>query len=342
LEGIVAVTYRCNARCYMCNTWQHPSPKTEEVTPAEVAKIPSGLKFCNITGGEPFLREDLGEIVDVVKSKADRVVISTNGYFTDRVVALARKHCDIGIRVSLEGLPAANDELRGIPDGFDHGLRTIIELKHMGLKDIGFGITVSDRNAKDLLELYKLALSMDLEFATAVTHNAYYFHKFDNEFKDPDMIAKEFLKLVQELFRTRKPKSWFRAYFNYYLVNKVYGGKRPLSCECGTDLFVVDPFAKVKPCNALDVEMGDLRTQSFDEIWNSDRAREIRAQVATCDRQCWMIGSAAPAMKKALWTPVQWILKNRRSFLNASEGELFELSAEFRPRGETLGDNAGE
>ncbi len=56
-----------------------------------------------------------------------------------------------GVRVSLEGLPAANDELRGLRDGFDHGLRTLLQLRARGVKDIGFGITLCDRNADDLL-----------------------------------------------------------------------------------------------------------------------------------------------------------------------------------------------
>jgi Fe-coproporphyrin III synthase len=318
MEGIIVVTYRCNAKCYMCNTWQYPTDPAQEITPADVERIPDGLKFCNITGGEPFLREDLEEIVAIATRKAERVVISTNGYFTDRVIALAKKHPQIGVRVSLEGLPAANDELRGLPDGFDHGLRTILNLKHMGLKDIGFGITVSDRNAKDMLELYMLACSMDLEFATAVTHNTYYFHKFDNEFHDPDMIAGEFEKLIAELFRSRKPKSWFRAYLNHFLINRVYGGERPLPCECGDDVFMLDPFGDIRPCNGMDVTMGNIREQSFDEIWHGPKAAEVRKAVSECTMNCWMVGSAAPAMKKAIPTVLKWILRNRGPYLRGA------------------------
>ncbi len=328
MEAIVVVTYRCNARCYMCNTWQFPTDPAREIGVAEVERIPSGLKFVNITGGEPFLRTDLAEIVAVAKRKAERVVISTNGYFTDRVVALARQDPSLGFRVSLEGLPAANDELRGIPDGFDHGLRTILELRHMGVRDIGFGITVSDRNAKDLLELYKLAEAMGLEFATAVTHNSYYFHKFDNEFRDPEMIAEQFRALIRELFRTRRPKNWLRAYFNHYLINRVQGGPRPLPCECGSDVFVLDPYGDIKPCNGLDMTMGNIREKPFDEIWNSEEARAVREAVRVCDQQCWMIGSAAPAMKKSLRSVLRWVFTNRGKYLR---GESVPCTCEAPP-----------
>ena len=66
-------------------------------------------------------------------------MISTSGYFTDRIIKTAAKFGNhIGFRISIEGLPAANDELRGIKNGFDHGIRSLTTLHSMGMKDIGF------------------------------------------------------------------------------------------------------------------------------------------------------------------------------------------------------------
>ncbi len=315
MEACIIVTYRCNAKCHMCNTWQYPSQPKEEITPAVIEKLPNGLNFINITGGEPFLRDDLADIVQVALSKTKRLVISTNGYFTDRMIALAQRFPQIGVRISIEGLPEANDRLRGIPDGFDHGLRSLLGLRAMGLKDVGFGITVSDVNAKDMIELYRLADAMGLEFATASTHNSYYFHKSDNAFRDTEMVAREFEKISCELLKTRRVKNWFRAYFNHGMANYVRGGKRLLPCEVGTDMFFLDPYGKIMPCNGMDVEMpmGDLTQQSFDEIWNGPQAAEVRAAVKKCGKNCWMIGSVAPAMKKDMLTPLKWIIKQKLS-----------------------------
>lgn len=71
--------------------------------------------------------------------KAKRVVMSTNGYFTEKIVGIAKnfKKKNFGVRISIEGLPAINDELRGMKYRFDHGLRTLLELQKLGLKDIG-------------------------------------------------------------------------------------------------------------------------------------------------------------------------------------------------------------
>ena len=314
MEACLIVTYRCNAKCYMCHTWKHPSKKDEEFSPDLVNKIPDGLKFINITGGEPLLRDDFDQIIQIALTKTKRLVISTNGYFTKKIIKLAKKYDNqIGIRISIEGLPAANDELRGIKNGFDHGLRTLVTLHDMGLKDIGFGITVSDRNARDMIELYRLAESMNLEFATAVTHNSFYFHKDDNAFMETEMIASEFEKIAKKLLQSNKPKNWFRAYFNMGLANKVRGGKRPLPCEVGTDVFFLDPYGNILPCNGSDqpMTMGNLNEQSFDEIWNSPKADEVRRQVKRCVKECWMIGSASPAMKKRVLVPAKWVVKNK-------------------------------
>ena len=127
------------------------------------------------------------------------------------------------------------------------------------------------------------------------------------------MVAGEFEKIALELLRTNRPKNWFRAYFNMGLANKVRGGKRPLPCEVGTDVFFLDPYGNIMPCNGSDkpMVMGNLKEKSFDEIWNCPEANEIRKQVRECPKQCWMIGSASPAMKKSVWIPAKWVVKNK-------------------------------
>jgi Fe-coproporphyrin III synthase len=329
MEVCLIVTYRCNAKCYMCNTWQHPSKKEEEYGPELVDKLPAGLSFINITGGEPFLRNDIEEIVDKALTKTKRLVISSNGYFTEKIIKLFKRFGNrVGIRISIEGLPAANDELRGIKNGFDHGLRTLTTLHGMGIKDIGFGMTVSDRNADDMIELYRLANAMGLEFATATTHNSFYFHTTENRYQNPEMVAQTFEKIAGELLQTNKPKNWFRAYFNMGLARKVRGQKRALPCEVGTDMFFVDPFGNVLPCNGSDkpMIMGNLHAQDFQTIWGSPEAEGVRRMVKDCDKQCWMIGSAAPAMKKRLSIPLKWVIRNKLKIL-ANKGKETTLSS---------------
>ena len=64
--------------------------KKEELKASDLRSLPK-LKFINLTGGEPFIREDLDEIVEECYKHTDRIVISTSGWFQDRVIGLAQK-----------------------------------------------------------------------------------------------------------------------------------------------------------------------------------------------------------------------------------------------------------
>lgn len=315
LNGTVIVTYRCNARCTMCNRYKCPSTPDEEISIDTIKKLPQ-MYFTNITGGEPFIREDLKDIVRELYKKSDRIVISTNGFFTDRIVELCKEFPNIGIRISIEGLEETNNKIRGLDDGFNRGYTTLKKLVEMGMKDVGFGMTVQDANAKDLVELYKLSNEMNMEFATASLHNSFYFVEAKNIIKDREMVGKEFERLVNELLKSNSPKKWFRAYFNHGLINYIYGQKRLLPCDMAFDTFFIDPYGDVMPCNGTKEKevMGNLNSQSWDELWNSGQAEKVRAKVRACDRQCWMIGSVSPAMHKYIWVPAAWIIKHK--FIN--------------------------
>ncbi len=303
-------------RCKMCNIWQYPTDVKKEVQAKELEILPK-LKFVNLTGGEPFQRKDLEDIVAVCFEKAPRVVISTSGFHSDRIIALAKKFPRIGIRISIEGLSQKNDELRGREGGFDKGLSTLLTLREMGLKDIGFGCTVSNNNSSDMLSLYKLSKSLGMEFATAAFHNSYYFHKHDNVITNKDEVCGNFEKLIEGLLKENNPKSWFRAFFNLGLINYIQNGKRMLPCEAGTTNFFIEPYGEVYPCNGLEdhiwkESMGNIHDYSnFEDLWYSEQANKVRTMVRSCPKNCWMVGTAAPVMNKYIRYPATWVVKNK-------------------------------
>jgi radical SAM protein with 4Fe4S-binding SPASM domain len=318
LEASIIVTYRCTSRCQMCHIWKYPTDPEQEFKPVLLKKLPQ-LSFCNITGGEPFLRDDIEEITSVLKQKAKRIVISTNGYDTEKICDLAQKHKDIGIRISLEGLAATNDALRGVKEGFERGIKTLSRLKGLGLKDIGLAITVSDKNAADLLPLYRLSEAMRMEFATAAVHNSYYFRKLDNKIAQKEDVIVHFEALIKRMLKTWRVKNWYRAYFNHGLIVYIRGEPRLLPCTAGTDLFFLDPWGEIRPCNGMEESiwiesMGNLHEHSFKEIWESEQAKKVRNKVTHCPKNCWMIGTASPAIKRNLWGTTLWVLKNKMLF----------------------------
>ena len=329
LNGTVIVTYRCNARCTMCSRYKAPSRPDEEISIETIRKLPP-MYFTNITGGEPFIREDLKDIVRELNQKSDRIVISTNGFFTDRIIDLCKEFPNIGIRISIEGLEQTNNAIRGLPDGFNRGYTTLKKLREMGMKDVGFGMTVQDRNAPDLLPLYDLSDEMGMEFATASLHNSFYFVEAGNLIQDRPMVAQHFEDLVNKLLDSNSPKKWFRAYFNHGLINYIYAQKRLLPCDMSFDTFFIDPYGDVMPCNGTKEKevMGNLNQQSWEELWNSEQAEVVRRRVRTCDRQCWMIGSVSPAMHKYIWVPMWWVIRHKfLHFWKKKKYSMYELRA---------------
>ena len=87
-DASIILTYRCPMRCKMCNVWQYPTEKSKEIQPEDLRTLPK-LKFINLTGGEPFIREDLDKIVEECYKHTERIVIST-----DRK-SVGRKECTL-------------------------------------------------------------------------------------------------------------------------------------------------------------------------------------------------------------------------------------------------------
>jgi len=310
----------------MCNIWKNPSDKTKELKPSDYEWFPDNFfKGCNITGGEPLMRTDLEEIIEVMFRKAQRVVISTAGWHTERILKIAERFPKIGVRVSIEGLSQTNDELRGRPGGFDRGLKLLLGLRQMGIKDVGFGMTVSDKNYKDLPWLHELAKQLKMEFATATFHNSFYFHKYDNEVKQKDKVIGAFESLIKTLIKGKHPKEWYRAFFNYGLINYSRGNRRPLPCEAGEENFFIDPYGEILPCNGMEPRywyesMGNIRDyNSFNDLWKGEQANAVREKVRKCPKNCWMIGTASPVMKKYIKHPTKWVLKNKIKSLLGKE-----------------------
>lgn len=317
----------------MCNRYKAPSLEEEEISLETIKKLPK-MYFTNITGGEPFLRTDLIEIVRELYKKSDRIVISTNGFFTDRIIELCKEFPKIGIRISIEGLEETNNKIRGLNNGYQRGYTTLKTLRKMGMKDVGFGMTIQDKNAHDLVSLYKISDEMDMEFATATLHNSFYFVENKNIIHDRQMVAKNIEILINELLKSKSPKKWFRAYFNHGLINYIYGQKRLLPCDMSFDTFFIDPYGDVMPCNGTkDKEvMGNLNYQSWDELWNSQEAEIVRKKVRCCKRECWMIGSVSPAMHKYINKVLPWVIVHKIKNILGFKYSMYEnkICRDFR------------
>jgi len=302
----------------MCYIWKNPTDPKEEVQLESLKRLPDGFDNVNITGGEPTLRRDLAELVDVIYPKARILEISSNGLHPERLVPIIKKYPDIKVRFSLDGDESTNNSIRGEKNGFATKVKGIRMLKEAGGTDLGFAIVIQDENAEQLVRIYEMARSEGVELATSTLHNAWQFYKNDNYFYDRVRVAQQVEGLITKMLKTRKIKNWFRAYLNLGLIKKILGQDRLIPCTAGTDFAFIDPWSDVWACNVRsDLPLGNLEHQSWDEILKSKKAKESIAKVANCQQNCWMVTTARTAMRSPLipqlpkLSPLVWVIWNK-------------------------------
>ena len=179
VDCVLALTYNCNSRCTMCDIWKIKN--SPELAPEEFLKLPSSLLDINFSGGEPYLRKDIVEILKnvVTASPAARVIISSNGFATDLIVArtkeLLKIKPDIGVAISIDGIGEMHNEMRGIPGGFDKAIATVKKLKEIGVTKLRLGFTATDKNVNHLSKVYNLSQELGVEFTHSFAQNSEFY-----------------------------------------------------------------------------------------------------------------------------------------------------------------------
>ena len=139
---ILFVTERCNAKCKHCfvNTPGKKDTSREELTLEEIEKIAQNmdnLLYLLPTGGEPFFREDLPEIINLFykNNRLRNVGIPTNGSLTKTTVASVQrilsncKNISLGVDISIDGLRERHDHIREFPGLFEKAIETYWRIK---------------------------------------------------------------------------------------------------------------------------------------------------------------------------------------------------------------------
>lgn len=164
-----SVTNRCNSHCTMCNIWKEKS-FYGEMSVAEIEKLFSHQCFAQVdtislTGGEPFLRNDLIDIIQVLKGcmpKLQRLFLNTNATCPDvinRICVYAAKMFEqVILSVSIEGTKETHNKLRGI-DNYDCVIDVLGRMAHIPNLNLSLSMTLSRENAnmQNLQHVYDIA-----------------------------------------------------------------------------------------------------------------------------------------------------------------------------------------
>lgn len=304
-SAIIAITLNCNSRCIMCDIWKNKIPNE---LPAETyLKLPATLTDINITGGEPFLRKDIVEIVRNMKTACPKVrfTLNTNGFMPHKIIPDMKMIYDIdpkfGFRVSIDGVGNKHDEIRRIPGGYDKIMKTLNGVRKIGFTDLGISFTLGNYNMDELPKIQDFCRREGLQFSLTVTSgSAIYFGKDKASYRPTDKTKlKPLLENAARMhYRAFRPKEMMRGWFVSKLLEFQLTGKRALPCTAGTDFFYLDSIGNVYTCHLKPWKMGNIRNQSFSEVMAN---RIYTAKVASCNA-CWMVCTAKSAMKSQLFT----------------------------------------
>jgi MoaA/NifB/PqqE/SkfB family radical SAM enzyme len=156
----ISTTFRCNSRCLTCNVYERP---VVELTAQEwdrvFASLGKSVIWFTFSGGEPFLRPDLADIIESAyrRCRPKVVNIPTNGTFPDRVEKAARRltglfrGTQLVFNISLDAVGERNDVIRGYRKDYQLATETFRRLKALDADNLTVGIhsVISTHNVHD-------------------------------------------------------------------------------------------------------------------------------------------------------------------------------------------------
>ena len=307
-----AVTYKCNSRCKTCNIWKIPNPEEQQLSLEEIQGFLDSnqeylkhVKSVQLTGGEPFLRDDLCEIVWLIVNTIPgcAVWIPTNGYNTEVIASTVNNILDadkiqLGVSVSLDGIGETHDMLRGVEGCYGRCLETLTSLSSLKTVYPSFattvGMTLTPSNYHQTLDLYNLSKQYKADFSLRPEHQSdiYYRNQISNSLKSHVEEIKIIFRIIAQDIKYKKglKKSvsfirYLRGVLNYIQNPK----KRTLPCSAGTGSIFLNPYGDVYPCIMMDEKLGNIRDDKLNEIMNGEKAENVRGKVSNlaCPL-CWV------------------------------------------------------
>jgi MoaA/NifB/PqqE/SkfB family radical SAM enzyme len=305
-----AVTYRCDGRCTTCNIWK--SPPGEELTLDEIRGFfqeNRGLfrevESIQLTGGEPFLRDDLPEIIEAIDDCINGCTfwVPTNGLSpelilesTERALAKLRKGI-MGVSVSIDGLEETHDMQRGIKGGYVLAQETLRKLSDLRKTEpkmmLSVGMTLTPMNLKEAPIVQRDAYERGADFSLRPLNVSDIYYRndgfgtvYDKEtlYKTLRAVAKNALD-QHGLLRSLTTLRYLRGVQEYIETE----ARRTTPCHACTESFFLDPYGDVYPCIVMNSRLGNIREKPFSEIWASEKAEETRTRISEleCPR-CWV------------------------------------------------------
>jgi MoaA/NifB/PqqE/SkfB family radical SAM enzyme len=307
----------------MCDSWRlKPGSELTVIQIEEVFAKIGQLDVVRLTGGEPFLREDMLDIARAVLSRSQPFVlhVTTNGSFPDRVAGMVEglkadgRAQALAVMVSLDGMPEEHDTNRGRDVTFDRAIDTVRVLVAHGIRVSVNHTVISPRSLEDNAAIRaKLEpLGVDVHSVLAYSDSAMYSLKLRGTRAEhlivprgyplhPSLEGADVLGFVErELLAAEKLKPRERIGKRYYLRglrSRLRGDADPAPrprCVAVRSHLRLLPDGRVPVCQFNTETIGDLRADSFENVWGSAEAQQARSWVDACPG-CWAECEVVPS-----------------------------------------------
>jgi Fe-coproporphyrin III synthase len=332
----VFVTARCGLNCGHCFYREEllQGDINNEMTLEEYDLFTKQTPNCPkliITGGEPFLRNDLVDICLLFyqnKSRARQMTIPTSGQHTNRIVDLVNRllnECSeliLEIQLSIDGIYEKHDSIRG-KGQFDKLMHTYNQLRPIQDRNerlrIRFNYTFSHKTQDHFAETY--------EFVTKNLNNPHFDMVLVRRTTiDPDFFVPADMKKYREATmllqqQERKKSNGIlekvlaeRAEVERYIISNHYQQKRVMSnCQAGTLTAIVSEDGEVRPCEILDTSFGNLRENNYnlEQVWKTNSAKQHRKNIKK--EKCFC--TFETCVRTTMVFQPQWLGKTIKAFL---------------------------
>ncbi|MFH2138182.1 MAG: radical SAM protein [Candidatus Omnitrophota bacterium] len=305
LNLTLSVSYKCNSRCQTCNIYnkdceEFSSPEWEKL----FKKIGNTVVWATISGGEPFLRKDVEEIVYSLYDNCSPAIINipTNGLLVDKIPELVRniaKYCkksQIVINVSIDDIGGKHDIIRGIPGSYEKAVKTFTELKKMDLPNLSVGIhtVISRFNVLRIPEIYNHLSTLNPD--SYITEIAEEREELGTMGLGITPDYEDYVKAVDFLIHRLKTGNFSkvgkitRAFrIEYYQIVKriLRESSQVIPCFAGFASAQIAPNGDVWMCCITAKPIGNLRAVDYDfkRIWFSEKADKARQGIK--NRECY-------------------------------------------------------
>ena len=271
-----AVTYRCNYKCSHCYRWTG-SPEELSIDQAKnvLDKLDMlGVRRINFTGGEPLLKENFCDLINLAKQKGILTFLNTNGSLVPQYIK-DLKNVNL-VNISIEGDRTANDSIRGEGSYMDV-LRAAEAAQKAHIK-FRFSATINKFNQDCLLDLIRLAKNFD----TTVTFQILEIYRLGSKIKTPILLSDDALRISINNLIGYKNDPKYRSNIGNSMNGLQYLVKWPdlekKKCVIGGIAHRIEPEGIIYPCSKRQYDAYyeiDLRNKNIDELKEAFKALRL-------------------------------------------------------------------